>query len=277
MCGIATISIGRSARGRIRYPLLRRLTRELLVELSPRGLDASGIAVVNEDECIVFKKPLRPDRLANRPKFEEALSKIGPQTNFIMLHSRASSVGNTTDNFNNHPIVTDPIIGIHNGTLYNDGSLFRAFKGHFAREGQVDSEIIFRLLSHYLDLGLSPQQAMQETGKQLFGAFTGAAVDMRHPHRMLMFKFQRPMSILRFSHTDTVVAVSEARFYDRSAHRLGIKAKDKCVYPYDGAGLVLDLNAGKITDKLVEFEIPVEENKKAMRRYGNQSWVSFLG
>lgn len=274
MCGIATIAIGRSARGRIPYEKLRGLTAEMLVELSARGKDASGIAVVNEDTVHVFKKSLRPDRLVVRPRFEDMLQKIGPETNFILLHSRAASVGGNANNYNNHPIVADPIIGIHNGTLYNDDQLFRRFKDHFVAEGDVDSEVIFRMLNMYLEQGLCPKQAMQLVSQQLVGAFTGAAVDLRRTNQMLMFRFGRSLSVLKLPHYDTLISVSEPRFYDRARNRMKLKVKDQFSTPREETGFLVDLNAGRITDQLIDFSLPVkEESRRAIKQYNN--WVGF--
>ena len=261
MCGIATIAIGKRSRGRIPYNLLRNVCKELMVELQPRGIDAAGIAVVNEGaESRVFKKPLRPERMVVRPMFEKTLELIGPQTNFIMLHARATTVGSTEDNFNNHPIITEPIIGIHNGTLYNDDQLFTKFDENFDRDGDVDSEIIFKLYLHFVEQGLSPKQAMAQTGSLLQGAFTGALVDMRTPTQMIMFKNERALCVFRFPHYDMVITVSEARFYDRVAKRLGMKAKETCEYVLDGTGMLFDLNIEKrITKDIIDFDIPVKK------------------
>lgn len=274
MCGIATIAIGRRARGRIPYPLLRQVCKELMIELQPRGIDASGIAVINEGtESRVFKKPLRPERLAARPMFEEMLQTIGPETNFVMLHARATTVGSTSFNFNNHPIIVEPIVGIHNGTLYNEDKLFSRFEKDFEREGDVDSEVIFKLYLHFVEKGLSPKQAMAQVGSLLWGAFTGALVDMRHPHQMVMFKNERSLCVFRLPYYDMIIAVSEARFYDRVAKRLGIKAKEKCEYVLDGTGMLFDLNIeGRITDEIVDYDIPVQKNR--VRTYS--TWISGL-
>jgi len=277
MCGIATISIGRRARGRIPYEKLRRLTGELMLELQPRGLDASGIAVINEpgtEQSVVFKKPLRPARFTARPMFGEMLQRIGPHTNFVMLHARATTVGDTSDNFNNHPIIVPGAIGIHNGTLYNHERLFRQFSNHFPQGGDVDSEVIFRLFRHYTDRGLSPQRAIQETSRRLWGAFTGAVIDWDHPHRMVMFKNERSLCVVRIPHYDMVITVSESKFYARAMKRLRIKPKEKVEYVYDGVGFVIDLNAGgRIVDNLQDFDLPVDTKswKQQVRpwlRYG---------
>lgn len=272
MCGIATVALGKRSRGRIPYPLLRKVCKELMVELQPRGIDAAGIAVINEGaESKVFKKPLRPERMVVRPMYDEMLDLIGPQTNFIMLHARATTVGSTEDNFNNHPIITEPIVGIHNGTLYNDDQLFDKFEKDFDRDGNVDSEIIFKLYLHFVEQGLSPKQAMAQAGSMLQGAFTGALVDMRTPTQMVMFKNDRSLCVFRFPHYDMVLTVSEARFYDRVAKRLGVKAKETCEYVLDGTGMLFDLNIEKrITEEIIDFDIPVQ--KGYVRRYS--SWLS---
>ncbi len=259
MCGIATIAIGRRSRGRVNYPLLQKLVRELLVQLQPRGIDASGIAVINEGApSRVFKKPLRPERLVVRPMFAQVLESVGEHTNFIMLHSRAASVGGTHENFNNHPIVVEPIVGIHNGTLFNEDSLFREFGDKFYQEGDVDSEIIFKLYLHFIDEGLNPKQAMAQAGHLLDGAFTGALVDMRNPSQMVMFKNERSLCVFRLPYYDMVVTVSEARFYANAARKLKIKAKETCEFVEDGTGILLDVNlTSRITRELIDFDIPV--------------------
>ncbi len=275
MCGIVAIALGKRSRGRVPYPLVRKVCKELMIELQPRGIDAAGIAVINEGaESRVFKKPLRPDRMVTRPLYDEMLELIGPQTNFIMLHARATTVGSTEDNFNNHPIIIEPIVGIHNGTLYNDDKLFDGFQDHFNRVGDVDSEIIFQLYLHFVDQGLNPKQAMAQTGSLLDGAFTGALVDMRHPSQMVLFKNERSLCVFRFPHYDMIIAVSEAKFYDKVAKRLNIKSREICEYVSDGTGILFDLNIKeRITSRIIDFDIPVPTTYK--RQFKN--WLHSSG
>jgi glucosamine 6-phosphate synthetase-like amidotransferase/phosphosugar isomerase protein len=194
-----------------------------------------------------------------------------------MMHTRNASVGGNENNINNHPIVTDPIIGIHNGTLYNDDQLFREFGDYFEQEGTVDSEVIFRMLNMYLEDGLDPKEALQQVTSKLLGAFTGAAVDMRHTHRMLMFKHQRELAVLKLAHYDIIVAVSEVRYYDAARAKLKLKAKDTCVYPREKTGFTIDVNAGRITDRHREssFDLPVRKQGGDVSTW--RSWVEFEG
>lgn len=276
MCGIATIAVGRGARGRIPYDKMRELTKELMLEIRWRGQDASGIAVVNEDECLVYKKPLRPSRFVVRPRFQDILEKIGTKTNFVLLHSRKASVGNNEDSLNNHPIVASPVLGVHNGTLWNDERLFKKHKDHFQAEGSVDSEVIFKLFRMYLDRGASPKKALRMTAKLLDGAFTGAAVDMRQPSQMVMFKHERDLSVFRIPHYDTVVTVSEPSFYYSAAKAVGINPKSKHSKLGDGTGLFFDVSAGEVTEDMESFSLPVKRSYyRRVQEYN--AWTKFSG
>jgi glucosamine 6-phosphate synthetase-like amidotransferase/phosphosugar isomerase protein len=281
MCGIATISIGRRNRDRIPYDKLRALVRELMVELQPRGNDASGIAIINALGTVpssVYKKALRPDRFVVRPAFQDSLKRIGPETNFVLLHARAATVSGTENNYNNHPILIPNFIGIHNGTLYNEDRLFKEFEEYFPREGKVDSEVIFRLFSHFVSKGAGPQKALEETAELLNGAFTGAVVDWRKPHEMVMFKHDRALCLIRIPYYDVVITVSESKFYHRAATRLGMKVKASHQYVLDGVGLIMNLESEKaLVDSVVDFDIPVKKFTSMGGQYGNYYGTQLYG
>ena len=276
MCGIATISIGRKTRKMIPYGIIRDLVSELLVELEVRGNDAAGLAVINDSDSspsLVFKKPLRPSCLVVRPKFKESLESIGPETNFILLHARAATVGNNRDNFNNHPIIIPGCVGIHNGTLRNHLALFWKHEEDFKQLGDVDSEIIFQLYKYHVSRGLESQDAIQTVAESLNGAFTGALVDLKHRHRLVMFKYERTLALITIPHYDIVLAISEPCFYARVADRLGIKAKATCQLVKEGTGIIIDLNTkGRITNDIKLFELPVAYAGEGKMKHSN--WLS---
>ena len=128
----------------------------------------------------------------------------------------------------------------------------------------------------YLNRGLCPKQAMQMVSKQLIGAFTGAAVDMRRTNQMLVFKFGRELAVLNLPYYDTLITVSEARFYDHARDKMKLKVKDKILYPKEETGFLIDVNAGRITEQLIDFNLPVqEEARRSTLRWNN--WVHFSG
>lgn len=260
MCGIATISIGREKRNKLPYSKLQTLIRNLLVELEPRGSDASGIAVINEGaDSLVFKKPLRASRLVVRPMFEQVLKAVTEKTNFVMLHTRYSTVGSTAKVINNHPILIPNFVGIHNGTLENHTNLFKRHSDDFQRLADVDSEVIFQLFKHYTKEGESPEDAIKSVAAELSGSFTGAVVDLRAPHRMTMFKNGRVLTVIHIPAYDMVVTVSEAKFFKKALEAMdGAKVDvSRCDFVQDGTGMIFDVNYNNfLADGVRDFHIP---------------------
>lgn len=74
-------------------------------------------------------------------------------------HTRHATKGSPEDDRNNHPIVGDGMVVVHNGRVDNDDELI-ARTGH-DRRGEVDSEAIVALLANRDRLGFShPAQAL---------------------------------------------------------------------------------------------------------------------
>ena len=121
-----------------------------------------------------------------------------------------------------------------------------------------------------MELGLAPKQAMAQTGSLLWGAFTGALVDMRIPSQMVVFKKDRPLCTFRFPFYDMIITVSEARAYDRASKRIGIKAKGTCEYNENGTGMLFDLNMPHgLTKEIIDFDIPTGDDDI----YGHKTWL----
>jgi glucosamine 6-phosphate synthetase-like amidotransferase/phosphosugar isomerase protein len=120
--------------------------------------------------------------------------------------------------------------------------------------------VIFKLWLHFTDEGQSPEEALESTANLLRGAFTGALVDMRSPHRMLMFKNERPLSIFRLPHFDISIAISGPQYYSTVTKNIGMRAQALYSVVEDGTGIVFDLNTrGCITKKIRSFKLPVQE------------------
>lgn len=264
MCGIAAIIVGKRARRRVPYPVLRNLARELMSNLEIRGIDAAGIAVINQggsDRGAVYKMPIRASRLIARPKFNETLERITEHTNFVLLHARSTTVGSNENHVDNHPIVADHIVGIHNGTLVNHDKLEKELS--IPRTGEVDSEIIFRLFQRFVDSGDTQQAAICKTTELLEGAFTGAAVDRRYPDKLTMFKHERPLVLVRLAFYDIVIAVSEVRIYEWAAKKLNLQVKDEVFNMSEDHGFIFDVGNGDgsaTPGNVKQFKLPVKKS-----------------
>jgi amidophosphoribosyltransferase len=226
MCGI----IGLLAYGdldkkaeKVRQEAMLYLTTELLTLTEERGKDASGISVLFGDgEYIGQKMGVPASELVSRfgttgEYFSGLLNMIRDYKNpakIIIGHCRKSSVGDSINNANNHPIRIGDIIGVHNGTLKNHFTIFQKLGGK--RDGQVDSEAIFRLLSHFTDEGTQPftPEVLQEVVKRLEGTFAVLAMNGNNPFQLAAFRDNKPIELYLIKPLKLLVIVSEKKFME---------------------------------------------------------------
>ena len=120
------------------------LATALLLGIEERGRDATGAAFFEGTQPLVQKTNMAAS------EFVEYLD-MAPNVTNLILHTRWATQGSPTVNANNHPVDVSGIVGVHNGVIYNDDSLFRrvsALTGENKRTAEVDSEAIFATLLH---------------------------------------------------------------------------------------------------------------------------------
>lgn len=138
MCGIAGFSLAPSDRGKFDTALL---AKSLLLEIEVRGRDATGAAWYEGDTLIVQKDAMKAK------DFVHFLDMPETTTNAI-LHTRFGTKGSEFNNNNNHPVITGNIVGVHNGGVWNDDSLFRIMDLEDERIAEVDTEAIFAAIAY---------------------------------------------------------------------------------------------------------------------------------
>lgn len=114
-----------------------------------RGTDSTGIAIVSKNKLIIDKEPIpSPEFIKKRlPKYEGAIAK----SNLVIGHTRKWTQGKPNDNNNNHPVISDNWILVHNGMC----SSMDRIKG-YPYKGEVDSEILLSYVEkHGIFEGLS--------------------------------------------------------------------------------------------------------------------------
>ena len=165
-----------------------------LVTNERQGQEATGIAVIETNgRCWVLKQPVRASELVQVEGYKQALSTLGGNSVCILGHTRAAAKGSRWRNVNNHPLVAGHVVGIHNGVITNDDELFAHLD--LPRVGEVDSEIIFRLLDTVNPLengGSYPALARKRIGL-VEGTFTTLSVDLRRPTGLLVLKKLDPL------------------------------------------------------------------------------------
>src|ERR671934_588927 len=138
MCGIAGYSLSASS------AVERRLAAQaLLAGIAERGADAVGYAYAVPGGAVEIHK----QRSGASALLEQV---VLPETaTEALVHVRDYTKGHPRIEANNHPIRHGPVVGVHNGIIFNDDELLASYGLQRARDDMtVDSEAIFALASH---------------------------------------------------------------------------------------------------------------------------------
>jgi glucosamine 6-phosphate synthetase-like amidotransferase/phosphosugar isomerase protein len=196
MCGLTGVLLHPGRRSAATWQAIREVVRASLVFSEERGRDASGLAVVDRRGGLrLVKQAIPSSELVTSAAFEEVLAAIGPGATCVLGHTRRPTKGCPSNSANNHPIPAGPVIGIHNGEISNDDALFARLG--LPRSGEVDSEIIFRLLAARPGPlgGAATLPELRARVLRLRGTFATISVDRRAPHRLVVLKKLRPLCL----------------------------------------------------------------------------------
>lgn len=199
---------------------MREVVKNLLHESERRGRDASGICVVSDGEAHVYKDDVTGSILAERPMLNKVLEdKIGSSSNLkcVLGHTRAQTKGSSKFNVNNHPIIANGAIGVHNGMIHNDDELFVTYKKKLDRMGAVDTEIIFRLLDMYITEGETIVSAVRKTVDDMHGWYACAFIHADYPDYVTLFKdYNTPVTIYEYEYPEVRLFASDERILDEA-------------------------------------------------------------
>ena len=138
---------------------------EALKRLEYRGYDSAGVATI---EGGAIARVRAEGKLRNLDaKLHEA-----PLAGHAGIgHTRWATHGRPTEN-NAHPHATARLAVVHNGIIEN----FRELREELVAAGatfvtQTDTEVVAHLVTHYMDKGLSPKDAVAAALPRLHGAF----------------------------------------------------------------------------------------------------------
>jgi len=161
MCGIIGISGTRDV-----APLIV----DALRRLEYRGYDSAGVATLNGGGIDRRRSPGKLSQLAK-------LLDEKPLPGFTGIgHTRWATHGAPTER-NAHPHASSRVALVHNGIIEN----FRELKDELRAAGhqfesETDTEVAVHMITHYLDQGLSPEDAARKAVSRLTGAFALAMI-----------------------------------------------------------------------------------------------------
>lgn len=212
MCGIAAMLLYPQERPEKIWEEIRQSITENLLANEERGKEATGLAVVQTTGIVtIAKMPLSASEFVRTDQYQAALSEIGPQTTVILGHTRKPTKGSVFCCDNNHPIYTQTVVGIHNGHIENDNEIFDSTGS--VRRGEVDSEIIFRLLdnvSHEEEEEVALLAEIEQNLAGLKGKFTFISCDCRRPEHILLVRHLNPLS--HYYHPDWQAVIFSSRY-----------------------------------------------------------------
>jgi len=239
---------------------IRIIGTEILQLLEDRGGDATGVAALFEDcNYMGLKMGVAATEFLSRfgstkEDYEgwlDIMKKKESPTKMFIGHCRKSSVGNSIDNVNNHPIyIENKIIGVHNGTLTNHDAIFHNLE--CKRDGIVDSEAIFRLLYHFLNDGKDPftKEAIQETCKRIHGTYSVIALNAINPNQIAVFRDGRPLAFALIKKLNILLIASEEKYIKHAVFRYN---KLSSLYK-------LGNDFAKLTKKDISFNTLLDDN-----------------
>ena len=227
MCGIVGAltfdAFEKKSEEKIRNEANIFITTQLLQATVERGKDATGISLLwNDGNYSGLKMGIpSPDFISRFGETEKDFAgflkmwREYPKLMKVFIgHCRKSSVGNSYDNKNNHPIQIGHMILAHNGTLTNHEKIFDKLKVN--RIGDVDSEAIGHLLNHYTNNGSDPFtiEAIKETTRRIHGTYSVLAMSGNNPYQAAQFRDGRPAEMALVRPLKMVYVASEKKFLE---------------------------------------------------------------
>jgi glutamine---fructose-6-phosphate transaminase (isomerizing) len=180
MCGIVGI-VGRDAVAGQLVEALRRLEY--------RGYDSAGIATLTGGHLERRRAEGKLGNLEMRLRDEPLAGTIG------IGHTRWATHGRPNET-NAHPHATARLAVVHNGIIEN----FRELKAELQAQGvhfesETDTEVVAQLVSHAMDGGLGPVEAVAACLPRLHGAFALGFIFSGHEDLLIGARHGAPLAI----------------------------------------------------------------------------------
>jgi glucosamine 6-phosphate synthetase-like amidotransferase/phosphosugar isomerase protein len=254
MCAIFGIGFIKNHRV-VNSDAIKLIIKNLFALSQDRGRIATGLAISNENEVSVVKKNVAASTFVNEKEYidfvEERIDfgverKLKPIS--VIGHCRFPTKGSAENNHNNHPIVANNIIGVHNGHIGNDDHLFKLFD-KIERKAEVDSEIIFRLIDFYSyqseNIVTEVTEAVKKASMFMEGSYACGFVSSRNPHMLHIFRNSGPIDVVFFPKVGMVV-FSSSLVYINKATAVADLGRMKTIEMPMNSGIVFNLYANKM-------------------------------
>lgn len=219
--------------------VLLYLHNETLFETVARGKDATGMALSfgpreegGAPYWAVLKQPVRTcdffindgsssrykgqDDEANIERYMDVACLLTRPLKHVLGHTRAKTQGSEFNPLNNHPILVNDIIGIHNGGVRNDDVIYKKHP-EMTPQGEVDSEALVQLLALSGAGRMLGAEDIKYVTERIEGPRAVMAYNRHHPDQVIYFHDkERPLEMVYIQELATVFLCSERRFFDQA-------------------------------------------------------------
>lgn len=141
-----------------------------ILAIQHRGQESAGIATYDHDNCYIHKNMGLVSQVFDENILNCLTGKIA------VAHNRYSTMGCSTIN-NAQPLTMESKIGTitlaHNGNLINASSLKEEVSEYYNNlDTTCDSELIIKLIGHYVNIGNNLEAAVKKAIKKCVGSFS---------------------------------------------------------------------------------------------------------
>jgi glucosamine--fructose-6-phosphate aminotransferase (isomerizing) len=234
MCGIIGIAGTREV-----APLIV----DALKRLEYRGYDSAGVATLDRGHIERRRSPGKLVELARLLDDQPLHGVTG------IGHTRWATHGAATER-NAHPHASARVALVHNGIIEN----FRELKAELEAAGrrfesETDTEVAVHLVTHYLDQGMTPEQAATAAVKRLTGAYALVMIFKDEDHFLIGARRGSPLAV-GYGETESYLgsdAFSLAPFTNRVSYLedgdvVVVKGRDVTIYDSAGKWVARPIN-----------------------------------
>ena len=187
----------------------RTIFQELANAAQLRGTDASGVAYMQNGAVQIQKAP----RPASKMRW-----RIAPEARYLMGHTRMTTQGAASKNYNNHPFPGraggTSFALAHNGVLYNDQTL-RHSQHLPITKVETDRYVAVQMIEEYSELSATSLCRMAEA---LDGTFTITVLDAKNT--MYFVRGNNPLTIRFLSRLGCYLYASTDEILDMALDNL---------------------------------------------------------
>jgi glucosamine--fructose-6-phosphate aminotransferase (isomerizing) len=199
-----------------------------LSALEYRGYDSSGVAVLRQGAIERRRAEGKLERL-NRVLDDEPIEGL-----VGIAHTRWATHGCPTAD-NAHPHSTARVAAVHNGIIENHEEIrTRLLAEGYTFSSETDTEVVPVLVTHYLERGSEPVQAVRRAVEELRGSYALALLFKEHSDRMVVTRKGSPL-VVGHSH-DSVYVASDALAFGSQVRSL-VYLEDGDVAEIDRGGM----------------------------------------